>query len=164
MLFLGRFIGKSTQLPAYLLENDPEGAKIVVAQPRRLAATGVASRVAEERGESRPGVESVGYVVRGDSAMCDRTRLMFCTTGVLLRQLQNEGALECVTHSKLSISYLLLSYSILYLAGTYNTMVTTFSFCFPSQSLLMRYTNGSWTRMSCSAFCDKVFRVTLTFV
>jgi ATP-dependent RNA helicase DHX57 len=62
-----------------------------------LAATGVANRVAEERGEKQPGVESVGYVVRGDSAMCNRSRLIFCTTGVLLRQLQNEGAFECVT-------------------------------------------------------------------
>jgi hypothetical protein len=90
--------GKSTQLPAYLLESDPAGAKIVVAQPRRLAATGVASRVADERGEKEPGMESVGYVVRGDSAICERSRLVFCTTGVLLRQLQNEGALECITH------------------------------------------------------------------
>ena len=93
--------GKSTQLPAYILENDSEGAKIVVAQPRRLAATGLASRVAEERGESQAGRDSVGYVVRGDSAMSIRTRLVFCTTGVLLRQLQNERALDCVTHSEL---------------------------------------------------------------
>lgn len=89
--------GKSTQLPAYLLEDDPKGAKIVVVQPRRLAATGVANRVAEERGEKQAGVESVGYVVRGDSAICSRSRLVFCTTGVLLRQFQNEGALECLT-------------------------------------------------------------------
>jgi ATP-dependent RNA helicase DHX57 len=70
----------------------------VVAQPRRIAATGVASRVAEERGEISPGQDSVGYVVRGDSAICDRTRILFCTTGVLLRQLQNEAALDCITH------------------------------------------------------------------
>ena len=94
-------IGKSTQLPAYILENDPKGAKIVVAQPRRLAATGLASRVAQERGELQAGRDSVGYVVRGDSAMSLRSRLVFCTTGVLLRQLQNEGALDCVTHSEL---------------------------------------------------------------
>jgi ATP-dependent RNA helicase DHX57 len=70
----------------------------VVAQPRRLAATGVAARVANERGESQPGKESVGYVVRGDSAMCAKSRLVFSTTGVLLRQLQNEGALDNITH------------------------------------------------------------------
>lgn len=63
-----------------------------------MAATGVATRVANERGEDKAGVDSVGYVVRGDSALCDRSRLVFCTTGVLLRQLQSEGALDCLTH------------------------------------------------------------------
>jgi ATP-dependent RNA helicase DHX57 len=69
-----------------------------VAQPRRLAATGVAARVAEERGEDKPGRGSVGYVVRGDSAISNNTRLLFCTFGILLRQLQSEGALDCITH------------------------------------------------------------------
>lgn len=76
----------------------PADAKIVVAQPRRLAATGVSTRVASERGESKAGIDSVGYVVRGDVAMSEKTRLLFCTTGVLLRQLQSEGALDCITH------------------------------------------------------------------
>jgi ATP-dependent RNA helicase DHX57 len=70
----------------------------VVAQPRRLAATGVATRVANERGEDKAGVDSVGYVVRGDSALNDRSRLVFCTTGVLLRQMQSKGALDSITH------------------------------------------------------------------
>ncbi len=56
----------------------------MVAQPRRLAATGVADRVAKERGEEKAGQGSVGYVVRGDVAMCNSTRLMFCTTGTTL--------------------------------------------------------------------------------
>ena len=64
----------------------------------RLAATGVATRVAIERGEPRPGVGSVGYSVRGDSKNCASTRLIFCTTGVLLRQLQSQGALENISH------------------------------------------------------------------
>lgn len=90
--------GKSTQLPAYILENNPGGAKIVVSQPRRIAAIGVANRVATERGENKPGVHSVGYMVKGDSASCDRTRILFCTTGVILRQLQNEKSLQAITH------------------------------------------------------------------
>ena len=89
---------KTTQIPQFILEESPTQVKIVVAQPRRLAATGVANRVANERGESQPGVGSVGYVVRGDSAVNKNTRLLFCTTGVLLRQLQSEGALDCITH------------------------------------------------------------------
>lgn len=58
----------------------------------------MASRVALERGEPVPGKASVGYVVRGDNKMCASTRLMFCTTGVLLRQLQSQNALENISH------------------------------------------------------------------
>jgi ATP-dependent RNA helicase DHX57 len=91
-------IGKSTQLPAYILEDSPGLVKIVVAQPRRLAATGVATRVAQERGET-VGRSAIGYIVRGDTAMNDAsTRLVFCTTGILLRQLQNDKALSNITH------------------------------------------------------------------
>jgi len=90
--------GKTTQIPQFILENAPKESKIIVAQPRRLAATGVASRVALERGEPAPGKASVGYVVRGDNKMCASTRLMFCTTGVLLRQLQSQNALENISH------------------------------------------------------------------
>ena len=53
---------------------------------RRLAAVGVANRVAEEMAESVG--ESVGYMVRGDSKACARTKIVFCTYGVLLRRLQ----------------------------------------------------------------------------
>ena len=61
-------------------------------------ATGVAGRVAEERGETQPGTGSVGYVVRGNSAFSKDTRLLFCTFGILLRQLQSDGALDSITH------------------------------------------------------------------
>jgi ATP-dependent RNA helicase DHX57 len=54
--------------------------------------------VADERGELQPGTGSVGYVVRGNSSFSKNTRLMFCTFGILLRQLQSEGALNSVTH------------------------------------------------------------------
>lgn len=90
--------GKTTQIPQFILENSPNESKIIVAQPRRLAATGVAGRVSLERGEASPGTGTVGYVVRGDSKVCAATRLLFCTTGVLLRQLQSQNALENVSH------------------------------------------------------------------
>uniref|UniRef100_A0A7S2WP36 RNA helicase n=2 Tax=Eucampia antarctica TaxID=49252 RepID=A0A7S2WP36_9STRA len=90
--------GKTTQIPQFILDAAPLDHKIVVAQPRRIAATGVASRVASERGENKPGTASVGCVVRGETAVCDSTRLLFCTTGVLLRQLQDKNALSAVTH------------------------------------------------------------------
>ncbi len=97
-MFITSSLLQTTQIPQFILESSPFESKIIVAQPRRLAATGVASRVASERGESRPGSASVGYVVRGDSKTCASTRLLFCTTGVLLRQLQSRSALENVSH------------------------------------------------------------------
>lgn len=72
------------QVPQYLLEEAVEAGhggatSIIVTQPRRIAATGLAARVAAERGEELGGV--VGYSVRLDSNTSARTRLLFCTTG-----------------------------------------------------------------------------------
>ncbi|KAL7859617.1 hypothetical protein SRHO_G00147640 [Serrasalmus rhombeus] len=58
--------GKSTQIPQYLLEAGwaAEGKVIGVTQPRRVAATSVANRVAEERGALLG--HEVGYTIRFD--------------------------------------------------------------------------------------------------
>jgi HrpA-like RNA helicase len=71
-------------VPQYLLEAATAAGRggatnIIVTQPRRIAATGLASRVASERGEDLGGV--VGYSVRLDSKTSARTRLLFCTMG-----------------------------------------------------------------------------------
>ena len=71
-------------------------ANIVCTQPRRIAAVGVAERVAEERGE--PIGRSVGYVIRGESKRSAASRLLFCTTGVLLKMLEDDHNLATVTH------------------------------------------------------------------
>ncbi|CDJ63833.1 DEAH-box RNA/DNA helicase, putative [Eimeria necatrix] len=104
--------GKTTQLPRMLLEaaahlalqqqsnesnimgNDKEHfpAYIVCTQPRRLAAVSVASRVATEMGAPVGGL--VGYQVRLESRVTKHTRLLFCTHGVLLRQLLSSDALD----------------------------------------------------------------------
>ena len=60
-------------------------AAIVVAQPRRVSAIALAQRVAEERGESVG--HTVGYAVRGERRASGSTRILFCTTGWLIRQL-----------------------------------------------------------------------------
>ena len=76
--------GKSTQVPQYILEEaiaHGQGARcnIIVTQPRRISALGLAARVAAERGEDVG--QTVGYSVRLDSKQSVRTRLLFCTTG-----------------------------------------------------------------------------------
>ena len=56
----------------------------------------VAERVAQERGE-RVG-ETVGYTIRLESKVSFNTRLLFCTTGILLKRLEDDAELKNVTH------------------------------------------------------------------
>ena len=82
--------GKTTQLPQFILEEEISclrGAdcNIICTQPRRVSAISVAARISAERGESLG--EAVGYQIRLESKRSAETRLLFCTTGVLLRQL-----------------------------------------------------------------------------
>lgn len=93
--------GKTTQVPQFILDDmirrgHGANANIVVTQPRRISALGVASRVAKERCESIG--SSVGYAIRGESRVSGDTRLLFCTTGVLLRRIQSDANLEDVSH------------------------------------------------------------------
>ncbi len=81
--------GKSTQVPQYLHEGGwTQGGRVVLCtQPRRVAATTVAARVAEEMGCTLG--KQVGYAVRFDSRMDEggvRTSVKFVTDGLLLRE------------------------------------------------------------------------------
>eukprot|EP00873_Tetraselmis_striata_P009250 jgi/Tetstr1/429514/TSEL_019419.t1 len=91
--------GKTTQVAQYLLEEAAatgSPVSVICTQPRRISAIGVAERVAAERGEGVGG--TVGYSIRGESRAGPGTALLFCTTGVLLRRLEEDPALEGVTH------------------------------------------------------------------
>src|ERR1035437_2978001 len=75
--------GKTTRLPPELLKAVP--GKIIVLEPRRMAAVAACERVAEER-QWATGQE-VGYQVRFESRVCSATRLVFMTDALLLRQM-----------------------------------------------------------------------------
>jgi len=96
--------GKTTQVPQMLLDAglaDPHSPaatarskRIVVLQPRRVAARTVAARVAWERGV-RLGAE-VGYQIRFDDQTSLGTRICYVTEGILLRWLQDDRTLSGV--------------------------------------------------------------------
>ncbi len=87
--------GKTTQIPQFIFEEN-KLAKVLICQPRRLAAIGVANRVAEELNEEIG--NTVGYMVRGDSKASKFTKLVFCTYGVMLRRLQHDSNLEGIDY------------------------------------------------------------------
>jgi len=87
--------GKSTVVPLALLE-EPWAAdkRLLMLEPRRLAARAVAQRMAQTLGESVG--RTVGYRMRMDTRVSRDTRIEVVTEGVLTRMLQNDPALEGV--------------------------------------------------------------------
>lgn len=92
--------GKSTQIPQYILDDALEkgnnNVRIVVTQPRRISAITLAERVADERG-GKVG-DMVGYSIRTNPKYSKKTKLIFVTTGVLLRWLSSETNDMGLTH------------------------------------------------------------------
>ncbi|ENJ5585434.1 ATP-dependent helicase HrpB [Salmonella enterica] len=86
--------GKSTRLPLQLLQQGPVAGKILLLEPRRLAARNVAQRLAEGLNE-KPG-ETVGYRMRAQSCVGPHTRLEVVTEGVLTRMIQRDPELRGV--------------------------------------------------------------------
>jgi ATP-dependent RNA helicase DHX36 len=93
--------GKTTQVPQLVLDDMITNgcgaeAHMVVTQPRRISAIGVANRIADERCEQVG--ETAGYSIRLENKRSSKTRLLLCTTGILLRRLQCDPDLASVSH------------------------------------------------------------------
>ena len=90
--------GKTTLLPpavAVALGEAGTSGRVLVTQPRRVAARAAARRIARLLGEEVGG--QVGYSVRGDSRVSERTRVEMVTPGVALRRLQRDPELPGVS-------------------------------------------------------------------
>lgn len=77
-------------------DNRENGTHIICTQPRRIAAISIAERVAKERLESCG--NTVGYHVRLKSNYHPNTRILYCTTGIMLRKLQDNNYLSNLSH------------------------------------------------------------------
>ncbi|MBR1405632.1 MAG: ATP-dependent helicase HrpB [Bacteroidales bacterium] len=87
--------GKSTLLPLTILEALPEGSRILMLEPRRLAARQVAERMAFLLGESVG--KTVGYRIRFETRISRETRIEVLTEGILSRMLVEDPTLEGVS-------------------------------------------------------------------
>ena len=90
--------GKTTLLPpavAVTLAEAGTNGRVLITQPRRVAARAAARRIARLLGEKVGG--QVGYSVRGDSRVSERTRVEMVTPGVALRRLQRDPELPGVS-------------------------------------------------------------------
>ncbi|WP_437226203.1 ATP-dependent helicase HrpB [Planctomicrobium sp. SH661] len=88
--------GKTTRVPPAILDKGIAGSgRIIMLEPRRIAARAAAARIAREQGTVLG--REVGYQVRFDSKFCRDTRILVVTEGVLLRQLQLDPFLDGVS-------------------------------------------------------------------
>ncbi|ATZ48829.1 hypothetical protein BCIN_04g00520 [Botrytis cinerea B05.10] len=97
--------GKSTQVPAFILEHQlsrGKPCKIYCTEPRRISAISLARRVSEELGERKNDLGTsrslVGYAIRLESNTSKETRLIYATTGIVMRMLEGSNDLRDITH------------------------------------------------------------------
>ena len=85
--------GKTTGIPLALLDSHwLAGQKIILLEPRRLAARAAAARMAETLGE--PVGQTVGFRVRGESKVSARTRIEVVTEGIFSRMILDDPSLD----------------------------------------------------------------------
>lgn len=92
-------------MPAFLLEHElsqGRACKIYCTEPRRISAISLARRVSEEMGENRGDLGTnrslVGYSIRLEANTSKETRLVYATTGIVMRMLEGSNDLREVTH------------------------------------------------------------------
>lgn len=84
--------GKTTRVPLAMLTEGLTDQRIVMLEPRRLAARAAAERMAETLGETAG--QTVGYRVRGESNVSAHTRIEVVTEGILTRMIQSDPELS----------------------------------------------------------------------
>ena len=87
--------GKSTVLPLEILRRYPLSGKIIMLEPRRLAARAVADRMSELLNEKLGG--TIGYSIRFETCKSAKTRLEVVTEGILTRMLLSDNELKDVS-------------------------------------------------------------------
>lgn len=87
--------GKTTHVPLALLASGLLAGRVLMLEPRRLAARAAAERMAETLGE--PVGQRVGYRIRGEAKISPATRIEVVTEGILTRMLQSDPALPGVS-------------------------------------------------------------------
>ncbi|ODA47332.1 ATP-dependent helicase HrpB [Vibrio parahaemolyticus] len=86
--------GKSTYFPLQLIQNQVVTGKVIMLEPRRLAARNIARYLAEQLGEQVG--QRVGYRVRGETKVSASTQLEIVTEGVMTRMIQSAPELDGV--------------------------------------------------------------------
>ena len=86
--------GKSTALPLAMLDWPEINGRIIMLEPRRVAARSVAYFIASQRGQNIG--QDVGYRIRGETRVSQATRLEVVTEGVLIRMIQQDPELSGV--------------------------------------------------------------------
>ncbi|UJR29861.1 hypothetical protein I4U23_017409 [Adineta vaga] len=128
--------GKSTQIPQYILDDFVKNSKpvnIVVTQPRRIAARSLCEHISYSR--QWPVGQTVGYQTSLNRQRCELTRILYCTTGVLLQRLILTKTLQDFTHIILdevherdqSMDFLLILIRTLWLRNSQNVKIILMS-------------------------------------